>query len=79
MVREEWTTEVFDAELVSSQSVEEDMVQMLQIALACVVKGPEIRPTMDEVVRLIKETVRPNGAAERKSESENTNVYEHHE
>ncbi|CAI0374969.1 unnamed protein product [Linum tenue] len=62
-----------------SQSVEEDMVQMLQIALACVAKGPEMRPTMDEVVRLIKETLRPNAAAERKRESENTNVYEHYE
>ncbi|CAL1370151.1 unnamed protein product [Linum trigynum] len=26
VVKEEWTTEVFDAELVSSQSVEKDMV-----------------------------------------------------
>ncbi|CAI0381885.1 unnamed protein product [Linum tenue] len=42
-------------------------------------RGPEMRPTMDEVVRLIEETGRPNAAAERKSESKNTNVYEHHE
>ncbi|RVW52506.1 putative inactive receptor kinase RLK902 [Vitis vinifera] len=35
IVREEWTSEVFDLELLRYQNVEEEMVQLLQLAIDC--------------------------------------------
>lgn len=55
VVREEWTAEVFDVELLRGNNTEEEMVQMLQIALVCVSKVPDSRPSMAEVVRMIEE------------------------
>ncbi|KAL0003559.1 hypothetical protein SO802_017340 [Lithocarpus litseifolius] len=55
VVREEWTAEVFDVELLRYQNVEEEMVQMLQIALACVTKLPDMRPQMVQVVKMMEE------------------------
>lgn len=54
VVREEWTAEVFDLELMKYPNIEEEMVELLQIALQCVVRMPDQRPKMTEVVKLVE-------------------------
>ena len=54
VVREEWTAEVFDVELMRYPNIEEEMVEMLQIAMGCVVRIPDQRPKMPDVVRHIE-------------------------
>uniref|UniRef100_A0A803P0R0 Protein kinase domain-containing protein n=1 Tax=Cannabis sativa TaxID=3483 RepID=A0A803P0R0_CANSA len=74
VVREEWTAEVFDVELLRQSHVEEEMVQMLQIALACVSKVPENRPTMEQVVKMIEDLRQPQIKTWASSESDYSNV-----
>ncbi|KAF3448661.1 hypothetical protein FNV43_RR09374 [Rhamnella rubrinervis] len=54
VVREEWTAEVFDLELMRYPNIEEEMVEMLQIAMTCVVRMPDQRPKMVDVVKMIE-------------------------
>ncbi|KAK1263886.1 putative leucine-rich repeat receptor-like protein kinase [Acorus gramineus] len=55
VVREEWTAEVFDAELLRYKNIEDELVAMLHVGLACVACLPEDRPTMAEVVKMIED------------------------
>ncbi|PNT65460.1 leucine-rich repeat receptor-like protein kinase PXC1 [Brachypodium distachyon] len=54
VVREEWTAEVFDVELLRERGVEEEMVAVLHVALACVAEAPAQRPAMADVVRMLE-------------------------
>ncbi|KAK3163809.1 hypothetical protein QOZ80_1AG0008600 [Eleusine coracana subsp. coracana] len=68
VVREEWTSEVFDLELMKDRGIEEEMVAMLQLALGCAAAAPEQRPKIGYVVKMIDE-VRACGEASSREES----------
>ncbi|KAB2042172.1 hypothetical protein ERO13_D02G171400v2 [Gossypium hirsutum] len=55
VVREEWTAEVFDLELMRYKDIEEEMVGLLQIAMACTSASPDQRPKISHVVKMIDE------------------------
>ncbi|KAG8382859.1 hypothetical protein BUALT_Bualt05G0123100 [Buddleja alternifolia] len=55
VVREEWTAEVFDLELMRYKDIEEEMVGLLQIGMACTQASPDQRPKMNYVVKMIEE------------------------
>lgn len=55
VVREEWSSEVFDIELLRYQNSEEEMVQLLQLAVDCAVPYPDNRPSMSQVRQRIEE------------------------
>lgn len=58
VVREEWTHEVFDTDLLVKESPPETQDQMLaalQLALTCVAPHPDARPDMDEVLLHLEE------------------------
>ncbi|XP_047332464.1 probable inactive receptor kinase At1g48480 [Impatiens glandulifera] len=69
VVREEWTNEVFDFELLRFQNVEEEMVQLLQMGIDCADQYPDRRPTMADVRRRIE-------AMSRKEDLDSNNINE---
>lgn len=74
VVREEWTAEVFDVELIKYGNIEEELVQILQIAFCCVAKVPEGRPSMDEVVGMMERVRHPDLENRPSSEDNRSNV-----
>ncbi|GMI99650.1 hypothetical protein like AT4G23740 [Hibiscus trionum] len=69
VVREEWTAEVFDVELLRYPNIEEEMVEMLQIAMSCVVRVPEQRPKIADVAKMVEEIRRANNGKQLSFES----------
>lgn len=69
VVREEWTAEVFDIELMRFPNIEEEMVEMLQIGMACVVRMPDQRPKMADVVKMVGDIRRIDTATRLSSET----------
>ncbi|XP_042058441.1 probable inactive receptor kinase At1g48480 [Salvia splendens] len=55
VVREEWTSEVFDLELLRHQHLEEEMVQLLQLGIDCTAQYPDNRPSISKVAARIEE------------------------
>ncbi|KAI4324980.1 hypothetical protein MLD38_030418 [Melastoma candidum] len=69
VVREEWTAEVFDTQLLRYPNIEEEMVEMLRIGMACVDRVPERRPKISEVVKMMEE-IRRGGSNSNRLSSE---------
>ncbi|CAL9779488.1 unnamed protein product [Musa acuminata subsp. burmannicoides] len=63
VVREEWTAEVFDLELMRYKGIEEEMVAMLRIAMSCTALAPDQRPKIGSVVKMI-EDIRGGGGGD---------------
>ncbi|KAJ3672888.1 hypothetical protein LUZ60_006262 [Juncus effusus] len=61
VVKEEWTGEVFDMDLVRYQTVGDDMMQLLQLAMDCTEQHPDKRPDMNRVVERIEEILKTIG------------------
>ncbi|GJN32041.1 hypothetical protein PR202_gb20512 [Eleusine coracana subsp. coracana] len=57
MVEEEWTSKLFDDELLGQPGAEEGMMEMLKLALDCTADLPDKRPAMLEILgRLAEQT-----------------------
>ncbi|KAK4431375.1 putative inactive receptor kinase [Sesamum alatum] len=52
--RDEWTSLMFDKMLLKNPVVKQEMWEMLAVALSCVEKKPEERPTMAEVAHMLE-------------------------
>lgn len=59
VVQEEWSTNVFDLELLKCPNIGDELIDMLRIGIACVATNPKQRPTMFEVVLMV-DGIRPS-------------------
>lgn len=58
VVQERWTIDVFDLELLRYDNIEEQVVQLLHLALHCTSMHPKRRPSMAEATRRIEQIFR---------------------
>jgi serine/threonine protein kinase len=58
-LKNEWSTDVLDVEMVVEGEHHQDMLKLVQIALECTVLDPDKRPKMTEVVKRIEEIKEP--------------------
>ncbi|GFQ04697.1 probable inactive receptor kinase at4g23740 [Phtheirospermum japonicum] len=56
-IRNEWSAEVFDVELLRYGYLEETMIHLKQIAMDCVSPVPKRRPRMSQVVTILKDII----------------------
>ncbi|KAF6144646.1 hypothetical protein GIB67_006138 [Kingdonia uniflora] len=52
---QEWTSEVLDLELLRCEYHEDMMLSFLELAFSCTTEDPDMRPSISEVVLMIKE------------------------
>ncbi|XP_006306949.2 probable inactive receptor kinase At1g48480 [Capsella rubella] len=70
VARDEWRREVFDSELLSLATEEEEMMaEMVQLGIECTSQHPDKRPEMSEVVRKI-ENLRPYSSSDQVDEAD---------
>lgn len=62
VVKEQWTNEVFDQELMRDAEAGDEMVEALKLALQCVDPSPAVRPEAQQVLRHLEE-MRPDLAS----------------
>ena len=59
IVKEEWTNEVFDADMMRDAStVGDELLNTLKLALHCVDPSPSVRPEVHQVLQQLEE-IRP--------------------
>lgn len=54
-VREEWSAEIFDAEIAAQRGPNKGMLRLTQIAMKCCDKSPEKRPEISQVLAEVEE------------------------
>lgn len=75
IVKEEWTNEIFDLELMKGAAPSEDeLINTLQLAMNCVTPSAGSRPAIEEVTRQLEETLNKPDQGRQTTSSESSAV-----